>query len=129
MAEHEGWPFERHLGRFLLLAYASGDEVVGNWLLLDSDDMVPNLEVTIERVDAGGGATVDHAGATAFPASRADFRERLQTFVLERFVEGDDVEGIWRVRFPRTSLPTWEVRISSDADAEVVPDDEISSFE
>lgn len=112
-------PFEGELARVLLLAYAAGDQVVGDWLLRDADPVVPNVEVVIVRANGRTDGPISHERATYTPEGTASFKDRLQTFVLTRFSQGDDIEGTWRVRFARLDLPDWDVQISLDPDEEI----------
>lgn len=123
-------PFERQLGRFLLVAYASGDDVEGEWHLLDTDPMVPDVTVIVTPIDSGPASPSSSEEATFTPNGPTDFKSRFQTFVLERFANNDDIEGTWVVRYARESLPDWEVSISTSADAEFPgADDEIVHLE
>jgi hypothetical protein len=111
-------PFERELARFLLLGYAAGDRIVGDWPLRESDPVVPDVDVVIERVNGTDGP-IARERATYTPEPEASFRKRLKVFVLTRFSQGYDVEGTWRVRFARMDLPEWDVQIFLDAGEEI----------
>lgn len=111
-------PFEREFGRFLLVAYASGDDVEGEWHLMDTDRMVPDINVIVTRLDSGPPVPAFGDGATFTPSGPADFKRRLQAFVLEQFADGADIEGTWNIRFARGSLPDWEVSIATGTDFE-----------
>lgn len=112
--------FERRLWRFLLVAYASGEDVEGVRYLTDDDRFVPDFRVVVEpaqpRVDVRAAPEPARHG----PAGPSSFSERLRAFVLEQFARGVDVEGTWTLRFPRAHLPDWTVRISIHAEAETV---------
>lgn len=112
--------FEQEIGRFLLVAFAAGEDVEGEWHLMDTDPMVPDVNVTVTRVDSGPAVPKSSEGVTFAPSEPADLKTRLQAFVLERFADGEDIEGTWMVRFARGPLPDWEVSISTSADLDVV---------
>lgn len=111
--------FEDRLGRFLLIAHASGAAVEGEWNLRDIHRMVPDVEVVIDRAVTDP----DGSGSADGPARPPGFEGRLHAFVLERFSEGDDIEGVWTIRYPRETVPDWDVTITLD-DAESVGIDE-----
>lgn len=112
--------FERRLWRFILVAYASGENVAGVWYLTGTDRYLPDFRVAIERAGAGlDGPTTP--GRTPFqPGGTSAFSRRLRAFVLEQFARGSDVVGTWTLRYQRVHLPDWDVRISMHADGETV---------
>lgn len=129
MTSPDGDSFEWDLGRFLLLAYATGDPVEGSWVLLDPHQMVPDIEVVVDRVDRSSGAPAFDEHATTACRGSPDFKGRLHRFVLEQFSRGSDIDGEWRVRFARMDLPKWNVRITSNVDEPIASeDDEVSSL-
>lgn len=112
--------FEREVGEFLLVAFAAGEDVEGEWRLMDTDPMVPDVSVTVTRIDCGPSVPAADEDATFAPGDPEDFKTRLQSFVLERFADGEDIEGSWVVRFAREPLPDWEVTIVTSGDLDVV---------
>lgn len=111
--------FQRELGQFLLVAFAAGDDVEGEWHLMDTDPLVPGVYVTVTRVDAGPPFPVSAKEVTITPGEPGSFKTRLQSFLLERFADGEAIEGTWAVRTARDPLPEWEVDIATDADFDV----------
>lgn len=125
-----GETFRRDLGRLLLLAYASGEDVEGEWHLMDTDRMVPDVTVAVTRLDSGPSVPAFGEAATFAPAGPSGFKTRLQRFVLERFADGTDIEGTWEISFARESVPTWEVTVSTIAESEMIrTGDDVSTTE
>lgn len=117
-------PFEQQLWRFILITYAAGHTVEGEWHLMDTDPMVPDLVVAIERLESELVVPDSQDRAGVLVGASAGFKERLQTFLLTRFSEGVDVEGTWTLRYRRHGIPDWEVTIASSVDEVVVTGDE-----
>jgi|GEM_PF-6292937 len=97
--------FDAQLRWFVLDAYARDEPLEGQWILADTDALIPDLIVVVERVDA--------EEWRAGRADTTDFKARLQSFLLGAFADGVDVVGQWEVRFPTPELPSWRVRIAT----------------
>lgn len=108
--------FETRLGRVLLVAFAAGESVEGNWQLTFDDDFVPDVRVSVLRVDPEGDAPSTET--TFEPAGYDDFETELRSFLLGEFADGTRIEGSWTVRYAREALPAWDVYVEvNDADA------------
>lgn len=97
--------FEDRLARFLLVAFARGVDVEGTWKLAGDDPVISELRGSITRT--GEGPTLAEP-----QADDPVFADQFETFLLEEFAEGVDVEGTWAVRFSRPEIPAWDVDIT-----------------
>lgn len=97
--------FEARLAKFVLYAFARGVGVEGTRHLTGAASPIPDLTVTVMRVDRD--PTVDPSSTPDDP----EFPARLQRFLLEEFAEGTEIVGSWSIRFPRPGLPAWDVEI------------------
>ena len=108
--------------RLLLLeAYADRVDVEGEWYLLTADSMIPNVTVTIERINAGAGTRHD-ADTTD---SSGTFMQRLQELLLDAFAAGTTVTGSHECRYAAPPIPDWQVEIVREC--EPWEDDEMPS--
>ena len=109
--------FVDRLGELVLLAFATGDSVEGSWYLISGHLMVPDVSVTITRIDDSlGTQPVERTVSSTDPRP---FEAKLETFVLSEYAAGEPLAGTWELRYGRQELPAWEVTIEfGDAEAE-----------
>lgn len=117
-----GGPFVERLAELLLLSYAGGQDVEGDWPLVNEDRMVPDLYVSIDP--SGGGGDASRQEATVTGTDTRAFESKLESFLLRAFADGEAVAGAWELRFPRAELPAWRVEIELDGVDDQAPLDE-----
>lgn len=113
--------FVDRLGELLLLSFASGQSVEGDWYLVNGHRMIPDLAVSIARVDGSVCRPPDEGRATV--TDTRPFDAKLEGFLLTEFADGESIEGTWELRYPRPELPAWDVDVDLDeVTFESVPD-------
>lgn len=115
MAERRGdGEFRARLSEFLLIAYAAGDELAGEYHLPNSDESIPNLSVRISRASSGPAGLRPASERPVEPTDGREFRVKLEEFLLTEYARGVRLAGTWHVRFPWGDLPEWTVGIETD---------------
>jgi hypothetical protein len=111
---HHGDSFSDRLSAFLLVAYANGTNVEGQWSLPDEDPIMPDITVTVARNEENTIAPNGKDGASS-ACKRNDspqFATQLETFLLCEYGDGTDISGMWTVVFARERIPSWTVEIT-----------------
>lgn len=100
--------FVARLGHLLLVAFAAGQSVNGEYDLSTETVMIPRIRVSILREGPGGDSRPDES---TVELDHEDFGTALETFLLSEYARGVRMEGVWTVRYARPSLPEWSVDV------------------
>lgn len=100
--------FVDRLGHLLLVAFAAGNPVEGEYDLAAEAASIPEIRVSILREEAPDGHPFD---APTVDLDVAEFGAALETFLLAEYARGVALDGVWTVRYARSSLPEWSVDI------------------
>lgn len=104
--------FATRLGAFLLSAFAAGYEIEGEWHVATTDDVVPDFVVVVIRDDVRWGDRLEESEVTFERCSSPAFRSILKQFFLVEFAHGEDIEGMWTIRYAWEELPQWTVWVT-----------------
>lgn len=101
--------FPDRLGEFVLLAFATGQRVEGEWYLFNAHRMVPDINVTVTRLDAERSGPAE--GGTVAATDARPFEVKLESFLLREYADGESIVGTWKLEYARGALPTWSVDV------------------
>jgi|GEM_PF-2527988 len=100
--------FVSRLGHLLLVAFATGQSVRGEYDLSAQTAMIPEIHVSILRESAGSDRGT---GETTVELAHEEFGTALETFLFSEYARGIRMDGVWTVHYARPSLPEWSVDI------------------
>lgn len=107
---HHDDSFSDRLSTFLLVAYANGTDVEGEWSLPDEDPITPDITATVTRRRET--TTASNGASSVWKRNDSpQFATELRTFLLREYGDGTDIDGTWSIAFARESVPSWTVEI------------------
>jgi len=105
---HVSEGFVDRLGHLLLVVFAAGDPIEGEYDLATEAELIPAIRVSILREEPGE----EHASEPPTVELGVDgFETALETFLLAEYARGIEIDGVWTVRYARSSLPEWSVDV------------------
>jgi hypothetical protein len=112
--------FVDRLGHLLLVAFAAGKPIEGEYDLAVEAELIPEVRVSILREQPGD----ENPSESATVELDVDgFETALETFLLAEYARGIEIDGVWTVRYARSSLPEWSVDVEVSEPAAGAGDD------